>query len=67
MQQLPVIGHPDALGIGKHPPEVIGAHQSVIAGNGYYPPIVDRVDMPSGNTYIGCFHLVVAGLLRFSH
>ena len=67
VEQFPVIGHLDALGRGENAPQVFGAHYPVITGNGHHSPVIQRSDVPPGDTDIGRVDFIVTGLFRFFH
>jgi len=67
MEQPSVTGNLNVLGTGKHPFQVITAHQSVTMGNCHHTPIIHRAYVPAGYPNIGRFHLIAASLLCFPH
>ena len=67
MEQLSVAGNLNTLGTGEYSLQVLRAYQPVTVGNGYYPSIIYRGDVPTGYTDDGRIYLIAAGMLGFFH
>jgi hypothetical protein len=67
MKQPSISGSFNALGRVKDAFQVIRAYDTVVTRNGNYAVVVHRGDMPAGNSNIGGFQFVIAGLFCLSH